>query len=114
LAPDDADKSEGVAGKIWNQDEEVTITYAKTIDNNAFENDIKEYSQQTHVSVDWIKRQLAAEKTLAASFRGIPVELKGQKLGVLILDSRDPQAAANAKLNLSQSAFILGKLLERT
>jgi len=117
LAPDDADHAEGVAGYVWSMRGEgatVTVTAAQApLDSNASNSDIQQYAKNTRTSEDWVRKQLGAQKVLSASFSGIPIEVKGQTWGVLILDSRDPQAGSQAQINMAQHAFVLGKLLER-
>jgi hypothetical protein len=112
LAPDDADRAEGVAGKVWQQDKVLVVIADKAIDSSAADGEIEAYANATNVTRQWVRSQLNAGKVLAASFQGIPVEVKGQRWGVLLLDSRDPTAAAKANLNMSNHAYILGKLLE--
>lgn len=112
LAPDDADNAEGVAGMIWAYDKELIVTTNKAIGHTATQAEIDTYANNTVVASKWVGAQIVAGKVLAASFQGIPVEVKGRKWGVLLLDSRDPTAAAKANLNMSSHAYVLGKLLE--
>src|SRR5258708_9549690 len=113
LAPDDADNIEGVVGAVWSDGRELTKRLPRVIDRNATLAEIEAYSRETWVTVAWITQQVAARKGMAASFRGLTIEVKGRKWGVIILDSRDP-AALQADLNMPQHAFVVGKLLERT
>ncbi len=114
LAPDDADKAEGVVGHIWASNKEVALAAGTALRRNADDVAIVDYAGKTFVSATWAKHELSNDKVLAASFRGIPVEGKaGRKWGVLILDSRDPDAAMKANLNIAPYAYCLGKLLER-
>lgn len=112
LAPDDADKAEGVAGLVWAHDSELVIQTPKAIDRQATEAEINRYSQDTNAPKEWIDKQILAGNTLAASFKGIAVEVKGRRWGVLLLDSREPSAAGNAQLQMSNYAYLLGKLIE--
>ena len=114
LAPDDADNVEGVAGAVWASDKEVTVECGKIIDQSATDVEIDSYANKTKVTSAWIRQQINSKKVLYASFRGIPVEVNGRMWGALLLDSRVPQAAANAQLNMSNHAYVLGKLLEKT
>lgn len=114
LAPDDADNAEGVVGHIWARNREVALEAGTSLGPNAAEGEVSEYAGKTFVSATWAAREVSKNKVLAASFRGVPVEGKaGKKWGVLILDSRHPNAAAQATLNIDPYAYCLGKLLER-
>jgi hypothetical protein len=113
LAPDDADKAEGVVGHIWNSNKEIGLSVGAPLQQGATAEEISEYAGKTFVDATRATKELS-KKVLAASFRGVPIEGKaGRKWGVLILDSRHPEAAMNAKLNIDPYAYCLGKLLER-
>ncbi|MGV3626892.1 MAG: hypothetical protein ACO1PN_04295 [Betaproteobacteria bacterium] len=112
LAPDDADKAEGVAGLIWASDKEMVIQTPTAISSTSTTAEVNRYMSDTHVSPGWVQQQIDSGNVLHASFRGIPIEVKGQKWGVLLLDSRDPAAAGNATLHMTNHAFLLGKLIE--
>jgi len=114
LAPDDADHVEGVAGAVWASGKLLEVACAKAIDPSASVGDINTYSAKTWVTSEWVQQQVDAGKVLSASFKGIPIEVRGQKWGVLLLDSRNPKGAIDAPLNVTNHAYILGKLLERT
>lgn len=112
LAPDDADQAEGVAGLVWANDKEMVIETPTAITPSSTTAEVNAYSANTYVSHDWIQHQIESGNVLHASFRGIPIEVKGRKWGVLLLDSRDPTAAGRATLHMSNHAFLLGKLIE--
>lgn len=113
LAPDDADKAEGVVGHIWNSNKEIGLSVGAPLQQGATPEQISEYAGKTFVNATRAAKELS-KKVLAASFRGVTVEGKaGRKWGVLILDSRHAEAALNAKLNIGPYAYCLGKLLER-
>jgi hypothetical protein len=114
LAPDDADNVEGVVGVIWAKNSELAVTAGGALPPDAGAAAITAYAQATFISETHVRGELSKGKTLYASFRGIPIEGRaGQKWGVLILDSRDANAAVAANLNIAPYAYCLGKLLER-
>lgn len=114
LAPDDADNAEGVAGTIWASNKEIALTAGASLQHGASDTDVKNYAEKTFITATLANRELSNKKVLAASFRGIPIEGKpGHRWGVLVLDSRDANAAAEAKLDIKPYAYCLGKLLER-
>lgn len=112
--PEDADKFEGVAGHVWFMNKEVALEAGGALQGGATDAAITDYAGKTFVSETWARKELSKGKTLAASFRGIPIEGKaGTKWGVLVLDSRDAKAAVDAKINIAPYGYCLGKLLER-
>lgn len=114
LAPDDADNAEGVAGQIWAGNRELALSTGGTLRSGATDIELSAYADKTFVKGTWAKEEVSQGKVLAASFRGLPIEGKaGKRWGVLLLDSRDPNAAVNATLNIQPYAYCLGKLLER-
>ncbi len=114
LAPDDADNVEGVVGVIWARNSELALTTGAPLAPDADDAAVQAYARTTFIPETMVRVELSKGKTLSASFRGIPIEGKaGKKWGVLILDSRDPQAALAANLNIAPYAYCLGKLLER-
>jgi len=55
---------------------------------------------------------------VASAFCGFPIEVKSRKWGVLVLDSREPDAhiapdTEQEANNFEMAAYIIGKMLER-
>lgn len=114
LAPDDADRAEGVAGAIWTSRQEVGKSFFREIDQNATARDMQLYANDTFVSLDEVQKRLSSGNAQPVSFRGLTIEVSGRPWGVLLLDSRKPNVANNASIELASHAFVLQKLLERT
>lgn len=112
LAPDDADRAEGVAGKTWTTRNELNVS-GLVFPVLGDEKTITEYSKQTWVETEWLKSQLQQNKSMALSFKAIPIEVNNRRWGVLLLDSRNPNAFQKSKVNLNVFAYVFGKLLER-
>jgi len=123
LAPDNADKAEGVAGRAWSTGS-VVIVPDKDKNESALPalnktgrkpNDIRlladAYAKATYVSVDWALKNMPD----ARSFMGIPVMVKGQPWGVIVVDSRAERiengTAISEAYNLISRPFI--KCIER-
>lgn len=118
LAPDDADRAEGVAGKVWVRDDRIAIRDLPSLTRDSPDAIVAEYAKRTWTPEVWIRARLAQNGVLACAFCGFPVEVKGKKWGVLILDSRqaDAQIAPDTDqelANFQMTAHVLGKLLER-
>jgi len=106
LAPDDADKAEGIVGRTWSTCGVIVVPdFAKNqavLPNLLFEeerpHDIHPiadvYSKATYVSIDWVLKNLPG----ARSFMGIPVTVKGVPWGVIVVDSRNPHIENSSRV----------------
>lgn len=83
--PDDARRAEGVAGVTWAENYVIPVRDLPDL-RNASAAEKEEYARQTFVTVKW----LAKEKPRSRSLCGIPVQVRGKKWGVLVLDSEAP------------------------
>lgn len=113
LAPDDADNAEGVAGHAWRGNgtivNEVGVPDLGTDSSDAA---IKDYADATWVSEDWVRKRLEDKKNCPRSFCGVPIEVKGKRYGVLLLDSRKPENILDPNSPLYRiTALMLGELL---
>lgn len=113
LAPDDADNAEGVAGKTWAEGREVVVRI-HSLPKVGDEKSMREYADKTGVSYDWVRNQVERKRQFAAYYRGIPIEVNSTKWGVLLLDSRNPNAEQQITVELISYAHFFGKLLERS
>ena len=72
---------------------------------------VTEYARRTWIAPAW----LSTRRQHARSFCGIPVEVKGRLWGVIVLDSRSPDAIDQETSRVyNLIGRYLGKLLERT
>ena len=112
LAPDDAERAEGIAGQTWAQNRVVVVNELPDINESPSCNVLAEYARQTWIVVTWLQRP--RQRQHARSFCGIPVEVKGKLWGVIVLDSRSPEVIdQNAIRFYSLIGRCLGKLLEK-
>jgi hypothetical protein len=109
LAPDDADLAEGIAGQTWSQKSGIVFVPPPNdpplpdLNEGSSDADIREYAKRSFVSEQWVRQWLAEHKRgLATRFVGIPVEIKSQTWGVIVLDLR-----SKAVQPLDQSTFRL-------
>ncbi len=112
--PDSMDKAEGIAGLTWAKLKIVSVRNLPDLSNNPTLQKKKEYARRTNVTLELVESRLG--KSNPRSLCGIPVEVKNNPWGVIILDSRDPHQIGNTETS-AYFSFIgknLGKLLERT
>lgn len=110
LAPDDADRAEGIAGQTWVCKEVIFVDGLPCLDGKMSNTKCRDYSKKTWVSEDWLQN----ERSHARSFCGIPVEVKGKLWGVIVLDSRDDkpikqEGDAYYRLIAKQLGTLLGR-----
>jgi hypothetical protein len=111
--PDDADKVEGIAGKTWATTKVIKISELPDISHKATPEEIAEYARRTFIDVEVVKDRMNRGLSLARSFCGVPVEVKGEPWGVIVFDSRQPKPIEAIK-TYESFAKVLGHLLERT
>jgi len=89
LAPDDADRAEGVAGQAWSHSESIIYLEAlPDLDEDSSTPDVKRYARETWLNEGLVRKRLKAELSCSRSFCGIAIEVKGKVWGVIVLDSR--------------------------
>lgn len=117
LAPDQADRSEGVAGKAWSNRGIVTVVGLPSLTEGSSEADIKRYCSETTCNEAWVRKRIASGEALPQSLRGIPIEVLNVLWGVVVLDSRDANAFTEDAVGTANFSLIfsstIGRLLER-
>lgn len=109
-ATDNADSNDGIAGQVWSRRRAVLVADLPSLQGQPTDEDYAAFAERTFVTVEWLKRK----RPFARSLLGIPVEVKGEVWGVLVLDSRDPQGVNSAtEQKYRPFARYLGKFLER-
>jgi hypothetical protein len=89
LAPDHADRCEGLAGSTWSARATLTIEQLPMLTKTSAEADIKSYADRTKCDVDWLRQRLREGETLPRALRGFPIEVNGELWGVVVIDSRE-------------------------
>jgi len=112
---DTEEKCEGVVGRTIASNKVVIINNLDDVGPNSDPEQIKKYARVTNVSephlMDWMNRH---ERRLPLSFCGMPLEVKNSPWGVVLLDSREPQAVSVKKRKLYELAgWLVGTLIER-
>lgn len=115
LAPDDADRCEGVAGKTWARDKELHVRGLPHLTKDSSPADIQKYAEGSWIRTQEVEIGLKGRRAYARSFLGLPIEVRGKKWGVLVFDSRAEDAFGQQRpKSLPVFLFALGKLLERS
>jgi len=124
LAPDDdPDMAEGIAGRCWSSKNVVLIPDKDSKnqqlpdlrDTNSKPRDpyasMSAYASATFVPITWVRKRLPHSR----SFLGIPVVVKGEPWGVIVVDSRMPaiQQAQRILDSYNEIARPFIKCLER-
>lgn len=86
MAPDDAENAEGVAGQTWACDQVLVINDLPDVSNDPTNENITDYAKRSFLSEDWVRKRMG-KRQLSRSLCGIPLEVRGERWGVLILDS---------------------------
>jgi len=91
LAPDDGDRAEGVAGRAWASGGVVSKSNLPSVTADSPVAEQQRYAEETYISLETLKRRLAAKKSVALSLTAFPVEVKNRVWGVIVFDSRSKQ-----------------------
>lgn len=113
LAPDDADAAEGIAGQAWNRSVMIPVSGLPDLNAERTEANISDYASRTWLSRELVKQRIHMGLPTARSYLGIPIEVKGRKWGVLVLDSRDPNGIKLPKGLTYDTYKVMAKFLER-
>jgi hypothetical protein len=109
LAPDEADKVEGVAGMTWSRRQVVHVKDLPDLSVDFSDQAIGEYAKRSWMPENVVRQR----KPRARSLVGIPVEVKSEIWGVIVVDSRKPEIKqADVKKHYKFVARFLGKTLE--
>jgi len=103
-AEEASSKVEGIAGYTWARSAIVSVgelpdlevEALRRLEPNLQTEAIDEYAQRTLVTPEVVRQRIAEGKTLARSYCGIPVEVRGKMWGVIVIDSRNPEAKAGS------------------
>jgi GAF domain len=110
LVPDNADLVQGIAGQTWAQNRVVMVNELPDLNESPAPELFEQYARKTWVSVRWLQ----SRSQHGRAFCGIPVEVKGRMWGVIVIDSRSPDAIDQEAVNVYRLVGrYLGKLLER-
>lgn len=113
LAPDDADAAEGIAGLAWSCNKMIPMSNLPDLYTDKQDAAIQTYAEKTWLAPNLVKKRIEKRLSHARSYLGIPIEVKGNRWGVLVLDSRSPDGIRPPD-NLSYDAYkVMAKFLER-
>jgi hypothetical protein len=93
-APDDADKAEGIAGSAWAGKRTTYVEGLPDVSGEPSHDAIETYATATRCTTKW----LVKHKPSCRSLCGIPLDVKGKRWGVIVLDSRNEQITQKTAL----------------
>ena len=109
LAPDEADGAEGVAGMTWSRRQIVHVKDLPDLSIDSSDARIAEYARRSWVSEAVVRERMPRARSLV----GIPVEVRSEVWGVIVVDSRKPEIKqSEVKKHYKFVARFLGKTLE--
>lgn len=111
--PDAGDDAEGIAGQTFAQDLTLQVEGLPDVSNSNCSNGaLKDYARRTFVDPKWLQK----ERSTARSLIGIPVKVKGEPWGAIVVDSRasDIPDRDNVVQAYVLIAKVLGEVLERS
>lgn len=82
-APDDGEKCEGVAGRVWSKGTTVYVPNLPNLRSSPSEIQFSDYAEKSFVSVKKLKKK----PPQACSLFGIRIEVKQKPWGVIVIDS---------------------------
>ena len=113
-APDDSDKSEGVASLAWARKQMVIQDNLPSVSQNSSLTNKERYANRTNCPIDMINSYISSGKALPRSIAATILEKNGKLWGVLVLDSRDPHGVSAQDINnYKLTIALIGQLLER-
>lgn len=99
FAPLDAPtQCEGFAGSVYASGDCKYLCNLPEIKANSPPPSINDYSNSTCVTPDWIKKRLKKQQSFPRSLWGIPIEVSGNRWGVLVVDSLNPRIKDHEEL----------------
>jgi len=87
LAPDDADRSEGIVGWVW-QTNEVRVIELPEVGQNPTPEQLQAYADASMMPLGWVQDRAKKGAQFPRVLCGIPVEVDNKLWGVIVLDSR--------------------------
>jgi hypothetical protein len=99
LAPDDANKAEGIAGMTWARRKPVSVDRLPRLTEDSPVQDLRTYAVKGSVDLSWVQARVKSGRLCARSFCGIPVEVKGQLWGVIVIDSASERLPDSAQID---------------
>lgn len=120
--PDDGEKCEGIAGAAYRSRNIIVCNDLPELARKGSSNkakkqlslDKKVYAESTNCCEEMIDRYLKKEKAVPRSIGATPIDVNGKIWGVIVLDSRSPDAITDESLkDFTIVIGTIGKLLER-
>ena len=122
LAPDDGHNAEGVAGQASARQQVIPVPDLPNLLTEPSDANFQKYAELARVSEWWLRYRVRKGKLCPCCLYGIPVEVKGRKWGVIVLDGKSPDpipdegqssAAQRYKVYCELIPFFLDQMLRK-
>lgn len=113
LVPNSSRHTEGIAGRAYSTNRQVSIDNLANINSSTSDRNLKKYAENTFMDESMARRYANENKTLPRSITAIPIEVNNKRWGVLVLDSVHPAGiSSDAISNYTVTLALIGRLLE--
>lgn len=111
---DEPGKAEGSAALAFVNNVKVPISDLPDLSLPATEEDIQTYAEKGLVPIDWVRKRIKDGKDCPSrALLGVPIEVKGEKWGAIVIDSRDPDEIEIDDKQWKEKFRILNKVLSK-
>lgn len=113
LVPNSSRHTEGIAGRAYSTNRQVSIDNLANINSSTSVRNLKKYAEDSFMGENMVRRYANENKTLPRSITAIPIEVNNKRWGVLVLDSVHPTGiSSDAISNYTVTLALIGRLLE--
>jgi hypothetical protein len=107
------DKAQGVAGIVWREERVRVVHELPCLTSSPSGAAVAKYVRHTGVTAEWVRERLKVGRPCARSFCGIPVELGGEVLWVILVDSMNETLPASEDIQAYYRLIgrFLGKII---
>lgn len=112
----DPDNAKGVAGHAFAANSIIAIDNLPDLKNSPGKKSIVKYGRMAFVDEKWVRKKLKKGSCSIRSMVGVPIEVKGEIWGAIVVDSRHPIRIIDIEKlrgpEFTRMARLLSKLLE--
>ncbi|HFH3730163.1 GAF domain-containing protein [Pseudomonas aeruginosa] len=112
---DNSDDCESVAAQAWSSNQAIIVDNLPLINaNQKRSRDISTYATKTYCAKEMVEKYVNDSRPLPRSIAAIPVMVKGEIWGVVVLDSRSPNGVTSESvIHYELTVALIGQLLEK-
>jgi hypothetical protein len=109
--PADGNNIEGIAGRAYSMNKVITIESLPLLRPNSKAHHIAKYADKVWITPDVVNERLAKGSSLARSYCGFPIEVKGKPWGVIVIDSKDPKLPDDDPVRFQKMMGLMGQII---